>query len=67
MFGKQVKLIMAKTIVCVNNGEALIKIFQLSEKKIILSSTNPKYPPFIASDDFRIIGEVMGLISYLYP
>ncbi len=54
-----------KIVVCVNDGEALVKRFQKSNKGIILSSTNPNYAPFVASEDFRIVGEIMGVISYL--
>lgn len=54
-----------KIVVCVNDGEALVKRVQKSNKGIILTSTNPNYAPFLASEDFRIVGEVMGVISYL--
>ena len=50
-------------IICVNNGEALIKKVQKDGDSIILSSLNPIYSPFLASSDFRIVGEVRGVIS----
>lgn len=49
--------------VCVSNGEALIKKIQKDVSSVILISLNSEYPPFLASDDFRIIGEVKGVIS----
>ena len=51
------------TIVCVNNGEALIKKIQKTNDTILIS-TNPKYQPFVASDDFRIEGVVKGVYTY---
>ena len=50
--------------ICVNNGEAIIKKIQKENGNIILTSLNPKFPPFLASDDFRVEGEVRGIISY---
>jgi repressor LexA len=50
-------------IICVNNGEALIKKVQKDGDSIILSSLNPTHFPFLASSDFRIVGEVRGVIS----
>ena len=52
-----------KLYVCVNNGEALIKKFLVDGKNKILHSFNPDFPPFIAAKDFRIEGEVKGIIS----
>ncbi|MCX6990649.1 MAG: HTH domain-containing protein [Chlamydiae bacterium] len=49
--------------VCVSDGEALIKKIQKDVSSVILISLNSEYPPFLASDDFRIIGEVKGVIS----
>ena len=49
--------------VCVSDGEALIKRIQKDGNSIILTSLNVEFPPFLASDDFRIIGEVKGVIS----
>lgn len=51
-------------VVCVNNGDAIIKKIQFDEEKTILTSLNQSYAPFLASDDFRIEGEVRGVISY---
>lgn len=50
-------------VVCVNSGETLIKKIQKG-KEIILISLNPKYQPFVASDDFRVEGVVKGVYSY---
>lgn len=54
-------------VACVNDGEALIKKIMIekdkNKKRYILISLNPKYPPFLAKDDFRIEGEVRGIIS----
>ncbi len=49
--------------VCVNNGEALIKKIQKDVNSIILISLNAEYPPFLASGDFRVVGEVKGVIA----
>ena len=49
--------------ICVNNGEALIKKIQKDDNSIILISLNAEHPPFLATGDFRIIGEVKGVIS----
>ncbi len=52
-------------IVCINNGEALIKKVQKEKQGYILSSLNStKYPPFLASKDFKIVGEVKNVFSY---
>jgi len=52
-------------VVCVNNGEALIKKIQKeNEGTILLISLNSIYPPFLAAKDFKIEGEVKGVISY---
>lgn len=52
-----------RVAVCVNDGEALIKKVQKEKQGNILVSLNPKYPPFLASDDFRVVGEVRGVFS----
>lgn len=53
--------------VCVNNGEALIKKIQKEKtngsERTILVSLNPAYVPFLAADDFRVEGEVRGIIT----
>jgi repressor LexA len=52
-------------VVCVNNGEALIKKIQKMNDSILLVSLNPSFEPFIASkDDFRIEGTVKCVMSY---
>jgi len=54
-------------VACINDGEALIKKIRIekdkNKKRYILISLNPKYPPFLAKDDFRIEGEVRGVIT----
>lgn len=52
-----------KVVVCVNNGEAMIKKFQKENGEVILQSFNSDYPPFIAGEDFRIEGEVRSIIK----
>jgi len=52
-----------RVAICVNNGEALIKKVQKEKQGNILVSLNPKYPPFSAADDFRVVGEVRGIFS----
>lgn len=52
-----------RIVVCVNNGESLIKKVQKEKQGNILVSLNPKYPPFLAADDFRVVGEVRGIFS----
>lgn len=49
--------------VCVNSGEVLIKKIHKKDGKIILTSINSNFPPFLAADDFRIEGEVRHIIS----
>ncbi len=49
--------------ICINDGEAFIKKIQKDGNSIILTSLNVEFPPFLALDDFRIIGEVKGVIS----
>jgi SOS-response transcriptional repressor LexA len=50
-------------VVCVNNGEVLIKKIK-RDNKIILVSLNSNYEPFIASDNLKIEGVVKGVLSY---
>lgn len=52
-----------RVVVCVNGGEALIKKVQKEKQGNILVSLNSKYPPFLAAEDFRVVGEVRGVIS----
>lgn len=51
------------TVVCVNDGGAMIKKIQ-NNKNIILTSTNPNYEPFVAEKDFKVEGIVKGIYSY---
>jgi repressor LexA len=53
-----------KIIVCVNDGETLIKKLQREKRGNILVSLNHAYPTFLASKDFRVVGEVRGVLSY---
>lgn len=52
-----------KVYVCVNGGEALVKRLQIDGKTKILHSFNQDFEPFVAADDFRVEGEVKGIIS----
>ena len=52
-----------KVYVCVNNGEALIKKYQLDGKIKILRSFNAANEPFVAAKDFRVEGEIKAIIS----
>lgn len=59
-----------EVVVCVNNGEVLIKKVQkiptdTGNITYNLISLNPEYAPFTAKDDFRIEGIVRGVLSYL--
>lgn len=54
-----------KVVVCVNDGKTLIKKFHRDNTSVVLESANSSYAPFIAKDDFRIEGEVKGVISSL--
>lgn len=56
-----------EVVVCVNEGEALIKKYQRDKKQAVLSSLNSeKYAPFTAAEDFRIEGVVKGVLSYKF-
>lgn len=50
--------------ICTNNGESLIKKIVRKGRKIILKSLNPDYEPFMATNDFRVVGVVRGVYSY---
>jgi repressor LexA len=53
-------------VVCVNNGEALIKKIQQNGNNIILTSLNQSYDPFLADEDtFKVEGVVRGILSYM--
>lgn len=51
-------------VVCVNNGEALIKKIRKEERHIWLFSINEKFEPFLATKDFKVEGLVKGVLSY---
>jgi len=51
-------------VVCINNGEAIIKKIQKLKQEYILISLNSKYPFFSIAKDFRVVGEVKGIFSY---
>ena len=53
-----------RVVVCVNDGEALIKKLQIEPDRCILVSANPEHAPFSASSDFRIVGEVKAVMSH---
>ena len=53
-----------RVVVCINKGEALIKKLRKESARCILFSTNPKYAPFSAAEDFRIVGEVKAVMSH---
>lgn len=53
-----------QVVVCINEGEALIKKLQKERDRFILISSNPKHAPFLAADDFRIVGEVKAIMSH---
>lgn len=56
-----------KVVVCVNDGQALIKKVHYSNGGALLESLNNRYRPFVANeDDFRIEGEVKGVISPVF-
>jgi len=60
---KQSKPENGSIVVCVNNGETIIKKIQKEKQGYLLISLNTNYPSFIASKDFRVIGEVKSIIS----
>lgn len=53
-----------KVYVCVNDGMCLIKRIKHDGQKIILISDNKACFPFLAEKNFRIEGEVKGVISH---
>jgi repressor LexA len=54
----------SSTVVCINNGEVLIKKIIRKGRQKILVSINTSYEPFVAAEDFRIEGLVRGVYSY---
>jgi repressor LexA len=53
----------SQAVVCVNDGQALIKILRIHGGIRILQSLNSSVPPFLAAEDFRVEGEVKGVIK----
>jgi repressor LexA len=54
-------------VLCINEGEGLIKKFNKNKGQVVLTSLNSeKYPSFIAAPDFRIEGLVKGVLSYRF-
>ena len=51
-------------VVCVNNGEVMVKRFTQDGANVILQSENPQYNPIIADkDSFRVEGIVRSIIK----
>lgn len=51
-------------VVCVNNGEVLVKRFNRDGQSVILQSENPKYTPIIADEtSFHVEGIVRSIIK----
>lgn len=50
-------------VICVNDEKVIIKKFHKKDGQIILISLNSKYTPLLPSDDFKIEGEVRGVVS----
>jgi len=58
------ELVNNRTVVCVNDGEALIKKIHLKGDSVMLMSLNPQVLPIIASlEKLRIEGVVRGVLS----
>ncbi len=53
-----------RVVVCVNDGEALIKKLQIEPDRCILVSANTEHAAFSAASDFRIVGEVKAVMSH---
>jgi len=53
-------------VLCINDGEGLIKKFSKHKDQVILSSLNDKYPSFVSAPDFRIEGVIKGVLSYKF-
>ena len=51
-----------EVVVCVNNGEALIKKIARRRGAPLLVSLNPQYDPIVAADDFRVEGIVKSIV-----
>lgn len=51
-------------VVCVNNGEVMVKRFTQDGENVILQSENPSYNPIVADrDSFRVEGIVRSIIK----
>lgn len=50
-------------VVCVNDGQALIKVLRIDNGQRILQSLNADFRPFVAANDFRVEGEVKSIIK----
>lgn len=57
------EIISGKVYVCINDEEVLIKRVQQDKASYILHSYNLDYKPFSAANNFRVEGEVKGIIS----
>ncbi len=52
-------------VLCVNDGEVLIKKFSTDGKNVVLTSINSeKYPSFVAKENFKVEGIVNGVLTY---
>lgn len=51
-------------VVCVNDRMTLVKQIRKTEEGLKLVSFNNEYEPFDPSEDFRVEGKVMGIVSY---
>lgn len=52
-------------VVALIEGEATVKTFRKTSSKVVLEPANPKYQPIVVNEtqDFRIIGKVVGVFS----
>ena len=51
-------------VVCVNNGEVLVKRFTRDGENVILQSENPRYTPIVADKtSFHVEGIVRSIIK----
>jgi repressor LexA len=61
---KKAQALNGDIVVCVNDGEVLIKKFVPAGEKTILQSENKIFPPFVASENLLIEGIVRGIFQY---
>jgi len=54
-----------EVVVALVEGEATVKTFRRASSKVVLEPANPKYKSIVvdATQDFRIIGKVVGVFS----